>query len=123
MNENERFFWNDRIYGGNPWREPVLLGGLDEVQRDLMYMREMYPQPVRLAQDAVEDEMNRIDNSGSFIYDEYPDKYLLRSLVTHIMEIYMDNQEEQNMDENVLRDMITVLVLNEIYRRRRKRWW
>jgi hypothetical protein len=71
----------------------------------------------------VEDEMNRIDNSGSFIYDEYPDKYLLRSLVTHIMEIYMDNQEEQNMDENVLRDMITVLVLNEIYRRRRKRWW
>lgn len=111
------------MYNTDPWKDKILFGGMDEKERDLMYMREMYPQSVRFAQDAVEDEMNRIDNSRSFIYDEYPDKYLLRRLILEIVDIYMENQEEQQMDKMTAENIITILVLNEIYRRRQKRWW
>lgn len=123
VNKNEIFLWNEGFRGNNLWRDSILCGDMDEVQRDLMYMREMYPQSVRMIQDTVEEEINRIDNSGSFIYDEYPDKYLLRRLVTRIMEIHLNNPENMVMDEGVMRDVVTILVLNEIYRRRRKRWW
>lgn len=123
MNLNERFLWNENMYNTDPWKDKILFGGIDEKERDLMYMREMYPQSVRFAQDAVEDEMNRIDNSRSFIYDEYPDKYLLRRLILEIVDIYMENQEEEQMDRMTAENIITILVLNEIYRRRQKRWW
>lgn len=123
MNVNERFLWNEGMYNGNPWQDKILFGGMDEKERDLLYMREMYPQSVRFAQDAVEEELNRIDNSRSFIYDEYPDKYLLRRLIMEIVDIYMENQEENKMDKMTAENIITVLVLNEIYRRRQKRWW
>lgn len=123
VNKNEIFLWNEGFRGNNLWSDSILCGDMDEIQRDLMYMREMYPQSVRMIQDTVEEEINRIDNSGSFIYDEYPDKYMLRRLVTRIMEIHLNNPENMVMDEGVMRDVVTILVLNEIYRRRRKRWW
>lgn len=123
MNLNERFLWNEGMYNGNPWRDKTLFGGMDERERDLMYMREMYPQSVRFAQDAVEEELNRIDNYRSFIYDEYPDKYLLRHLILEIVDVYMKNNQENQMDKMVVENIITILVLNEIYRRRQKKWW
>lgn len=123
MSENERFIWNEGILGSDPWRDKVLYGGLDEIQRDLLYMREMYPQPVRALQDAVTEELDLMDNSRSFIYDEYPDKYLLYRLVSRVIERYMNQEGSVPMEETVIRDITTILVLNEIYRRRRKKWW
>lgn len=124
VNQNEQFLWNDGLYRGNPWKETILLGGVDEQERDLMYMREMYPLQVRKAQDAVEQRLDQIDNSRCFIYDEYPDKYLLRRLIGEIKEEYYAMEEySKDTDETLLENIITILLLNEIYRRRRKKWW
>lgn len=124
MNQNEQFMWNDEIYKGSMWQKTLLLGGLDEQERDLMYMREMYPLQVRKIQDIVERKLNRIDNSKCFIYDEYPDKYLLRRLVGEIREEYYKTVDfTKDMDGGMIENIITILLLNEMYRRRRKKWW
>lgn len=124
VNQNEQFMWNDEIYKGSMWQKTLLLGGVDEQERDLMYMREMYPLQVRKIQDIVERKLNRIDNSKCFIYDEYPDKYLLRRLVGEIREEYYKTVDfTKDMDGGMIENIITILLLNEMYRRRRKKWW
>ena len=67
--------------------------------RDMDYVREMYPMTFSRLQELVEKECNRQEFAGSMMYDEctkYP-------------------------DDTWLKDIITVLLLNEMYRRRRRR--
>ena len=47
------------------------------------------------------------------IYDEYPDKYSLLALAKSMLKI-LENEEEQAPGE----EMIQVLLLNEVYKRR-----
>ena len=120
---NERFFWNEGPDINMPWNNNMFGVGADSSTRDLIYMREMYPQSVRRIQDIVAAQLDIIDYAASFIYDEYPDKYMLWRIVARIKDMYMADENNPQIDENVLKDIITILVLNEIYRRRRKKWW
>lgn len=79
------------------------------------YFRGMYPMTVRRWQRYVEEEFDRSDGPGSAIYDEYPDResiYLLRDRI-------MKNAGEQGYIEN--KDLVLILVLNEMLRRRSER--
>ena len=57
-----------------------------EDERDLAYMREMYPEHVKTIMRHVEELCDRMDYEGSMMYDEYPDKLMLRNMCNEIYE-------------------------------------
>ena len=77
-----------------------------EDERDLAYMREMHPEQVRTIMRHVEELCDRMDYEGSMMYDEYPDRLMLRNMCNEIYEKvkYMDTSAgsgmmpEQNMN-------------------------
>ena len=69
--------------------------------RDPEYFKGLYPRSVRRCQSFVEACCDRYDHPGSPIYDEYPDRVLLR-------------EQGEDMDQ----DLVWLLTLQEILRRR-----
>lgn len=93
--------------------------------RDMDYVKEMYPMTFSRLQELVENECNRQEFAGSMMYDEYPDKLGILRIVGNIFnEIKKDELEcvgdecTKYPDDRWLKDIITVLLLNEMYRRR-----
>ena len=96
--------------------------------RDMDYVREMYPMTFSRLQELVEKECNRQEFAGSMMYDEYPDKLGISRIVQNIFSEIKKDEENCARDECTkypddtwLKDIITVLLLNEMYRRRRRR--
>lgn len=81
--------------------------------RDLEYLQQMYPADVRKYQRRIAEILDKTDYEGSMIYDEYPDKCSLRALAGSMFKIF-ENEEENPPSE----EMIQILLLNEIYKRR-----
>ena len=96
--------------------------------RDMDYVREMYPMTFSRLQELVEKECNRQEFAGSMMYDEYPDKLGISRIVQNIFNEIKKDEENcvgdectKYPDDTWLKDIITVLLLNEMYRRRRRR--
>lgn len=84
-------------------------------QRD--YFRQMYPQNVKRYLRVIVEVLNRIDVKGSFLYDEYPDNVRLeRLLETTLRLIPLEN----NMNRETQRNLVRVLLLEEVMWRRKK---
>lgn len=77
------------------------------------YMVEYYPVEVRWLNAYIGEVIDQIDEPTSFIYDEYPDKNRIYELVDEIYKILVE--EDENM---LLKHMIQVLVIHEIFYRR-----
>ena len=58
----------------------------DEKTRDRRRFQELYPSLARQIQPLVEEACDRMEYEGSFMFDEYPDKLLLRRLSRRIYE-------------------------------------
>lgn len=76
----------------------------------------------------MEKECNRQEFAGSMMYDEYPDKLGISRIVQNIFNEIKKDEENcvgdectKYPDDTWLKDIITVLLLNEMYRRRRRR--
>lgn len=117
-----------------------------EDQRDFENMKEMYPETVRYLQELVEQECGRFEYAGSFIYDQYPDRITLDRMCERIMEAAQASPAVEAMawgrssmpprrpgqpdrpsyppkrppmpHSDPLKDLVQVLLYNEIYRRR-----
>lgn len=96
--------------------------------RDMDYVREMYPMTFSRLQELVEKECNRQEFAGSMMYDEYQDKLGISRIVQNIFNEIKKDEENcvgdectKYPDDTWLKDIITVLLLNEMYRRRRRR--
>lgn len=97
--------------------------------RDIEYVKEMYPATFDKIQELVEKECNRQEYIGSMIFDEYPDKMGILRMVNLIFDGIKKDESEcmegdnciKYPDDNWLKDIIMVLLLNEMYRRRQKR--
>lgn len=92
--------------------------------RDLEYLKEMYPKTTQRLQQIIEEECDRQEYEGSLLFDQYPDKIGVMRIANRVYDIVrMENPlEEQAVgDERMLKDIITVLLLNEMYRRRATR--
>ena len=91
-----------------------------EEERNLM--KTYYPETAGMIQALVEDACDRLDYEGSFLYDEYPDKWNLERVCRKI-ESQMERQA-QGTSENLLGEFIRTLFCQELYQRRcrRKRW-
>lgn len=117
-------------------------------ERDLEYMRQQFPKEVQKIQHEIEDQCDRLEYDGSCMFDEYPDKCHLGIIVDQIYQkVTNDSLEAQQLDSfplwsgycppnqscrkqepDWLRNIINVMLQNEMqYRRRRyrnrKRWF
>lgn len=119
----EERFWRERIR--NNVFNPFVMS-----ERDNAYLREMYPKEARMIGDMIENELNMVDYRGSFIYDEYPDKYLFFRIVNKIVDNYFEQAGADDLadialqDKQWIQEIAQVILANEIYRRRnRRKYW
>ena len=93
------------------------------------YVKEMYPIAFMTIQDWVERECDKQEFAGSLMFDEYPDKLGVLQMVNNIFRRVKEEEEQCGDGENCikypddqwLKDIIMVLLLNEMYRRRQNR--
>ena len=92
------------------------------MRRDLDYMKSIYPKAAKRLIPYVEEECDRMEYSGSMMYDEYPDHLSLRIKAKEVWEntIKGENFGEKEPAWEELQDLIGVLLLQEMLRRRRK---
>lgn len=94
-----------------------------EERRDIEYMKRMYPGEMRRIQGIIEDECDKMEYNGSMMYDEYPDRVRINMLANHIYNRGgFEENTENDSNKNLIKDIITVMLFNEMYKRRcRKR--
>lgn len=83
-------------------------------RRDFEYMKSMYPLTVKKILPYVEMECDRMAYAGSMIYDEYPDQLQIRMMCKRIY----DKMSEEEKENKTLRELIQVLVFQELHQRR-----
>ena len=57
-----------------------------EYERDMQKLKDLYPKEVRSIQAMVEDECDKMEYEGSLMFDEYPDKLMLKQIVNRIYD-------------------------------------
>ncbi|MDO5389867.1 MAG: hypothetical protein Q4F24_02090 [Eubacteriales bacterium] len=92
-------------------------------EREERLMRSFYPKTALELQRKVEEECDRLDYPGSFIYDEYPDKFMMEQVCRRIkgdmeMSQLRDDRRDDRRDGNLLDELIHVLLFQEMRRRR-----
>lgn len=95
----------------------------NEDARDRMYLRQMYSRQMNDIQKMVEEECDKMEYEGSMMFDEYPDKIMLRKKCGDIFGQVLahNNGNCPCKDEDWLKDTISVLLYNEMYKRRCRR--
>lgn len=122
----------------NPYSAPMgvplyPLYGYDNIQdldNDFRYMQYLYPCVARQVQKEVSKECEKLDYEGSFIFDEYPDKVSFEKLANRIYQnLKVPDVKSQleaksisyysRRNRSYLKDIVTIVLLNEIFNRRR----
>lgn len=103
-------------------------------KRDCEYMQSIYPEIAKELLPHIEKECDRLEYDRSLIYDEYPDKLLLRLMCGRVYKSAERAWREQgvNVDQDKVmwvKEMTEVLVYHELCRRRthwrvnRRKWY
>ena len=92
-------------------------------RHDYDYMKSAYPDTAKRIMPYVEEECDRLEYSGSMIFDEYPDQLQLRMLCRRIYRKVLDKEYaigERDGIENKcwLFELVQVMTYHEILRRR-----
>ena len=95
--------------------EEEIINSKKNTDRD--YFRQMYPQVVKRYLRVIAEVLDRIDRKDSYIYDEYPDKIRLERLAEIVLELI---PLEKNMMRETQRNLVQVLIWEEIIQRRNK---
>ena len=85
------------------------------IRRDYDYMKSAYPDAAKKIVPYVEEECDRMEYSGSVMFDEYPDQLQLRLLCRRI---YNKVKVQEENPGKWLEDLIHVVTWQEILRRR-----
>jgi len=86
-------------------------------RRDYNYMKSTYPDMAKRMMPYVEKECDRMEYSGSVLFDEYPDQLQIRMMCRRILGKVRENEEEMTSGKWV-EDLIQVLTWHEIMKRR-----
>ena len=86
----------------------------------------MYPDAAKQLLPYIEDECDRVAYEGSVMFDEYPDQLQLRLMGRRVYDRTEKDQvieklirsEGKGADESWIRDLIQVMLYQEIYKRR-----
>ena len=81
------------------------------------YFRQMYPQEVKRYIRVIIEVLDRMDMRESYLYDEYPDKIRLERLAETILRLI---PLEKNISRESQRNLLRVLLWEEVIERRRK---
>ncbi len=108
---------------------PLFYEDKDQLMRDLEYIQEIYPSKAKEILGYVIAYLERIDYSGSVIYDEYPDRLGLENIINAIIEEIVNDAsssdtEDKNMSperEQWTRNVVTLVLYHEILKRRQER--
>ncbi|MDO5134804.1 MAG: hypothetical protein Q4D55_02020 [Eubacteriales bacterium] len=90
-------------------------------EREAQLMRGYFPRMAREVQELVEKECSLMDYEGSRLYDEYPDRHMLRLCCRRIQEQLRPQGEAQAMGMDFLEDLVEALFFHEVSRRRCRR--
>lgn len=63
-----------------------------EYERDMESMKRMYPVEARAVQELVEEECDKLEYEGSMMFDEYPDRLMLKVICERIYQNAMQPQ-------------------------------
>ena len=92
-----------------------------EYENDCRRLQEMYPKDAKRIQALVSRECDKMEYDGSMMFDEYPDRFMIRLICRNIYRELQEGQEEEltgmNRD-NTLSQLIEVMLMQEMYRRR-----
>lgn len=83
---------------------------------DRDYFRQLYPQSVKRYLRIIVDVLDRMNIRESYIYDEYPDKVRIERLTEIVLRLI---PLENNMNRETQRNLVRVLLLDEIIERRK----
>ena len=91
-------------------------------RNDYEYMKSLYPMTAKKVLPFVEDECERMEYEGSMIYDEYPDQLQIRLMCNRIYDRVknMEDSEEGTGRAGWLKDLIQVMLFQELFQRRCK---
>ena len=87
-------------------------------RRDFEYMKSLYPATAKRVLPYIEDECDRMEYDCSMIYDEYPDQLQLNMMGKLIYDRAKEKEKEPG---EWLRDLIQVMLYQELYKRRSDR--
>ncbi|MGN1171536.1 MAG: hypothetical protein ACI4SZ_07770 [Lachnospiraceae bacterium] len=95
----------------------------NEMVRDLEYLQQMYPARAKRYQKRIVEILNRLDYTGSMIYDEYPDKLMLYRLAHDVTDtLRREETEKQDGEDDTdwksIEEMIQLLLFYEIFKMR-----
>lgn len=82
------------------------------IDRDYIYLKKICPPVVGQISDSIEEECDRLEYEGSFLFDQYPDKTTLYKMVDRI---------SQNLPSEITvnpKDLIQALLCDEMFYRR-----
>lgn len=120
------------------------MGNADQEQeRDRMRMRELYPDTAKRILPFIEEACDKMEYEGSIMFDEAPDRLMLRKMcreiydqVRPLMEVeevmepegvdiftmqYGGERRRRGNDRDWLNDFIEILLFDEMHRRRNRR--
>ena len=103
------------------YASPALYSGERMQEREFALMKSYFPDTALKVQEKVEEECELLDYEGSRLYDEYPDRLMMRSLCRQIREQVAGELELQEISDRFLDDLIEVLLYQEISRKRCRR--
>ena len=101
--------------------DQVLLSGESMQEREFALMKSYFPETARKIQEKVEEECELLDYEGSRIYDEYPDRLMMRVLGNGIFHRMQKEAAAREIPSGFLEDLVQVLLYQEILRRRCRR--
>lgn len=110
--------YGTRLNCWNLWNSPERM----EDEMDSRRLQELYPIMARRLQPYVEEVCTRLEYPGSMMYDEYPDRL---SLLRQAKSVWEGARAQEHFEEpepkwEQLQDLIGVLLLQEMLRRRKK---
>lgn len=103
------------------YADPMVYEGERMQEREHALMKSWYPRTARRLQEKIEEECQLLDYEGSRIYDQYPDRFMLRRMCDRIKKAEQDEMEAEAVPPGILDDLIQVLFWQEISRRRCRR--
>ena len=120
-NQNADMIYKDFYPFYASYANPMLYRGEKEQEEEFSLMKSYYPETARRIQEKVEEECDLQDYEGSWLYDEYPDRFMLYHLGRKIVDEVRSEADIEAMSDELLGDLVEVLLFHEISRRRCRR--